>query len=96
MGRTCGCGQTFDTLTSYRLHQRDDCPLSEEIDLDRYDGIEDAVADVVDELYTCTECERRVEGVESYVIRETEVGIVVEVEFNCPCGYYNDNTGILE
>ena len=93
---TCtSCGESFPTLTTKRLHQRDCTAAEADIDVaDR--GLDDIAERTVADLLTCDVCGARNDGVESIQHDETEAGLGIEVGFECTsCGARNDNEAIL-
>lgn len=96
MSRTCSCGETFESLTAYRIHQRDDCP-DRDADLDVLDeDLEEIAATATDELLLCDVCGHPNDGAETIATDETEAGLSIELSFCCDwCGATNENTAIL-
>jgi len=93
---TCtSCGESFETFTRKRLHQRESAGA--ETDLDVSDcGLDDIAERTVAELLTCDVCGVRNDGAESIQHDETEAGLGIEVGFECTyCGARNDNEAIL-
>ena len=93
---TCSsCGESFETLSTKRLHQSECDEADDAVDVSDLD--EDAIAErAVAELLTCDVCGARNDGAESIKTDETEAGIGIEVAFECTyCGAQNDNEAIL-
>lgn len=96
MTHECSCGATFETLTRYRLHQRDDCS-DRDLDLDvRDDDAETIAEQAVTELLVCDVCGAANDGAEAIERDSTAAGIAVTLTFDCiACGATNENTAIL-
>jgi len=91
------CGESFETLSRKRLHQKQDCPGQfEQIGTDGMDQ-DDIVEETVRGLVTCQQCERRHDGSFTRGDDYTNAGYSVEIRFTCDhCGFNNVNTAILE
>ncbi len=94
---TCQCGETFETLSRKRLHQKDDCQAQlEHIEAGDRDS-RTVAAETAEALLTCQQCESGHEGQFTRSDDATEAGYSVEIEFDCEdCGFHNVNTAILE
>lgn len=90
------CGETFQTLSRKRLHQKSDCPaLDEVIDTEGMDT-EEIVDQMVSSLSTCERCEREHQGEFTRADSQTGSDYSVELQFTCEhCGFHNVNTAIL-
>lgn len=96
MTHDCKCGQSFDTLTRYRIHQADECRHSVEIDVTD-DELEEITEEVARELLICEFCETKKRYFDDLDIEDREeVGLVAVVNFHCEeCGASCENTAIL-
>lgn len=97
MGHDCSCGETFETLTKLRLHQRDDCPdRAEEFDVDGMD-VDELAERATKELLICDVCEKSNDGAESIEREITNAGVSIVATFDCDhCGAHNENTAIID
>ncbi|WP_049985732.1 hypothetical protein [Halobellus rufus] len=97
MAHVCdGCGETFETLTRLRLHEKDDCQGQE-----TFDEIDPEADDVgtqgVEGLLTCRNCDRpnpnaAVEETADYDGEDYHL----IVEFGCHfCGFDNENRLVM-
>jgi hypothetical protein len=93
---TCtSCGESFPTLTTKRLHQRECSEAEAEFDVDGMDPDEMAGV-VVDELLVCDVCESKNGGAESLDWDITAAGLAFTLTFTCEnCGAWNENEAIL-
>jgi rubredoxin len=93
---TCtSCGESFDTLTKKRLHQRECSAADVDVDVSDLD-LEETVERAVAELLICDVCGHENDGAESIATDETEAGLGVVVGFECSvCAARNDNEAIL-
>ncbi|MUV51342.1 hypothetical protein [Haloarcula sp. CBA1122] len=86
------CGDTFQTLTKLRIHEKDDCPQREtftELNPDS-DGVG---LDAAEGLLTCRSCDQEFPNVR-YDQRTSfaDGNFHIIVEFECPgCGFDNEN-----
>lgn len=93
---TCtSCGESFPTLSTKRLHQRE-CDEAD-LDLDVSDLDVDGIAErTVAELLVCDVCGTKNDGAESIDRDITAVGLAIELTFVCgTCGARNENEAIL-
>lgn len=92
----CSCGRSFPTLTRLRLHQRDECPDREELDLAGKD-VEEQVERIAEELMECERCGIEADEIDDVREEETGAGEAIIVEFTCwECGVHNRNKAFLE
>lgn len=97
MSHQCKCGETFSTLSAYRIHQRDECQFSaDEIDM-RDQDTEEVSQRLVDELLICDMCGEKNDEAESISQDITDAGLAFTLGFQCShCGATNENTGIVK
>jgi len=93
---TCtSCGESFETLTRKRLHQRECAEADADVDVSDRD-LDEIAERTVAELLTCDVCGARNDGAKSIQHDETEAGLGIAVAFECTyCGAHNDNEAIL-
>lgn len=93
----CPCGESFDGLVQFRLHQRDNCPDSDgERDIEGQSA-EETSEQVVEELLICDICDRSNDGGRDIRTDMTDAGLGITIEFTCEhCGAENENTAILK
>lgn len=96
-GYACdACGETFRTLTSLRLHEKDNCPeraTFDEIDPDT----DDVGLQAAEGLLTCRDCGREnpdADYEQTTSLAEDDFHIIVE--FACRhCGFANENRVVM-
>lgn len=89
------CGESFETLSKKRLHQRD-CSAAD-ADLDVSDIDADEIAErTVAELLVCDVCGQKNDGAASIDRDITPAGLAFTLTFTCEtCGAHNENEAIL-
>lgn len=95
MSRQCKCGETFETLTQFRIHQRDECRFSEEHDI-KGQSEDEISQQIIDELLVCESCGERSDEVREIEREITDAGLSIVARFSCDCGWQNENTAILK
>lgn len=97
MSYACKCGESFDGLVQYRLHQRDDCTYSDgERDIEGQ-SVDETSEQIIEELLICDICEERNDGAREMQTDMTDAGLTFVIEFHCEhCGAENENTAILQ
>ena len=96
--RTCdSCGESFETLTRLRLHEKDDCPERE-----TYAAIDPGSPDVGHQagegLVTCRNCGREnSERDHEYATSFASGDLHYIITFACRfCGFENENRVVME
>jgi len=93
---TCtSCGESFPTLTTKRLHQRDCAAADLDLDVSGMD-VDEIVDHAVAELLVCDVCVAKNDGAASIETDHTDAGFGVELVYECAhCGAHNEHEAIL-